>query len=550
MPGPAVDSGHTYAPCPDGIPLSPNRYWTCLGTSFDTGDTGTSPGPVARTRAQERTRMSETPPPQDPDSFYELPGVPTSGLDGEILHSTFIERGDTGYQHSLSNLQIQMIAIGGAIGVGLFLGIGARLQAAGPALIVSYLVVGALVYALMRALGQMVLYRPTTGAFVSYAREFVSDRFAHLTGWIYVTLAALAGIAELAAIGVYVRFWLPGLPTWIPSLAAIVIIAGVNFLSVKAFGTIELAAAGIKVSAIILFIVTGLVAVLLTFFGRPVGQADVTHLWSHGGFFPNGLWVVIVVMQGVVFSFSAVEIVGISAGEAKDPLKTMPKAINSVIIRIGLFYIGALLILSMLLPSQAYSGKESPFVTALASLGVTGLAGVMNFVVLTAAISGVNATLYAAVRLLRNLAANHRAPAITNRMSSRGVPVGALTSIGSVFLLGVLLIFFAGASDAFEIVLSAVAVFILFGWIAIFVSHLGFLRAVADGRVPEPVFRAGGRGVDLICLAFLGALALWMTLDTSNPHWYYSLIAAVALLGGLTLMYEFYARRHPTSARM
>ena len=143
--------------------------------------------------------MSESP---QEGSFFDQPTVPTSGLEGEILQATFVERGDDGYHHSLSNLQIQMIAIGGAIGVGLFLGVGARLQSAGPALIVSYLIVGSLVYALMRALGQMVLYRPTTGAFVSYAREFVSDRFAHMTGWIYVTLAALAGIAELAAIGV------------------------------------------------------------------------------------------------------------------------------------------------------------------------------------------------------------------------------------------------------------------------------------------------------------------------------------------------------------
>ncbi|MBK8867823.1 MAG: amino acid permease [Actinomycetales bacterium] len=488
--------------------------------------------------------MSESP---KEGSFFDQPTVPTSGLEGEILQATFVERGDDGYHHSLSNLQIQMIAIGGAIGVGLFLGVGARLQSAGPALIVSYLIVGSLVYALMRALGQMVLYRPTTGAFVSYAREFVSDRFAHMTGWIYVTLAALAGIAELAAIGVYVKFWLPDLPTWIPSLVAIGVIAGVNFLSVKAFGTIELAAAGVKVVAIILFLITGLGAVLLTFFGRQVGQASVSHLWDHGGFFPKGIWAVIVVMQGVVFSFSAVEIVGISAGEAKDPLVTMPKAINSVIVRIGLFYIGAILVLSMLLPSQQYSGKESPFVTALGSLGVTGLAGVMNFVVLTAAISGVNATLYAAVRLLRNLAANGRAPSVTNRMSSRGVPVGALTSIGTVFLLGVILIFFAGASDAFEIVLGAVAVFILFGWIAIFVSHLGFLKAVDAGRVPRPVFRAGGKRVDVLCLAFLGALALWMIFDTSNPHWYYALIGAVVLLGGLTLMYEYYSRKHPVT---
>lgn len=486
-------------------------------------------------------------PPADA-SFYDAPRVPTTGLEGEIIQAQFVDSGDEGYHQSLSNLQIQMIAIGGAIGVGLFLGIGVRLQAAGPGLLLSYAVVGTVVYLMMRALGQMVLYRPTTGAFVSYAREFVSDRFAHLTGWIYVTLAALAGIVELAAIGVYVNYWLPDFPTWIPSLLAILVIAGVNFLSVKAFGAIELGAAGIKVAAIILFLVAGVGAVLLAAAGRDGGEASVTHLWQNGGFLPHGLWVVIVVMQGVVFSFSAVEIVGISAGEAKDPEETMPKAIRSVIVRIGLFYIGSIIVLSMLLPTDRYSGTESPFVTALGSLGITGLAGVMNFVVLTAAISGVNATLYASVRLLRNLAANGRAPAVTNIMSRNGVPVGALASIGSVFLAGVLLIYFAGAIEAFEIVLGAVAVFILFGWIAIFVSHLGYLRAVDRGEVPPPKLSApGGRVTDYVCLALMIVLALWMMFDQSNPHWYYSLIAAVVLLGGHNLTYEYFSRKHPAT---
>jgi L-asparagine permease len=466
--------------------------------------------------------------------------TPSAGITG------FVDRGDQGYKHSLSNLQIQMIAIGGAVGVGLFLGVGSRIQAAGPALVLSYFVVGAVVYLLMRALGELVLYRPTTGAFVSYAREFVGPRFAHLTGWIYVTLAALAGIVEMAAIGVYVQYWFADVPGWIPSLLALLIIAGTNLLSVQAYGNIEFGAAAIKVLAIVLFVVAGVLVVGLSMAGVLHTEATLANLWT-GGFAPNGVLPVILVMQGVIFSFSAVEIVGISAGEAKDPRHTMPKAIKAVIVRIGLFYIASILVLCMLLPSQSYSGDESPFVTALSSLGVTGLGGVMNFVVLTAAISGVNATLYATVRLLRNLAANGSAPKITNRMSRRGIPTGALMSVGSVYLVGVLLIYVAGAADVFEIALGACAAFIVFGWIAIFVSHLGFRRRVAAGTIDQPNFRMPGSPyTDWICLAFLALAFVALTFDLSNPHWYYTLIASVILIGIHLLTYEYYRRRTPS----
>lgn len=454
------------------------------------------------------------------------------------------EPGDEGYHQSLSNLQIQMIAIGGAVGVGLFLGIGSRLAAAGPALVVSYLVVSVVIYLMMRALGEMVIYRPTTGAFVSYAREFVSDRLAYMTGWIYVVLAAMAGVAEVSALAVYVQYWWPEIPGWIPSMVAALTIVGCNLLSVRIFGHIEFWASAIKVTAILLFIAAGIV---LIFFGRVLDldtEASVTHLWANGGFAPHGVLPLVIVMSGVVFSFSAIEIVGVSAGEAKDPAKAMPTAINSVVLRIAIFYIASILVLSMLLPAERYSGEESAFVTALASLNIPGLAGIMNFVVLSAAISGVNATLYAAVRLLRNLAAHGQAPKATVWVSQRGVPAGGLLTIGAVYLLGIVLIFFAGASHAFEVILGACAVFILFGWISIFLSHLGYRRAVSAGRVPQVDFKMPGAPyTDYLCLAFLLAVALYMMFDFSNPHWYYSLIAGALILGGTTLGYEVSRRR-------
>ena len=456
---------------------------------------------------------------------------------------TYQDRGDEGYKKSLGNLQIQMIAIGGAVGVGLFLGIGQRLAAAGPALILSYLVVSVVVYLLMRALGELVIYRPTTGAWVSYAREFVSNRFAFITGWIYVVLAAVAGVGEIAALAVYVQFWWPEIPGWIPSLVAAMVIVGCNLLSVRLYGHIETWAAFIKVLAILLFLAAGIILVVAgDVFNTPT-VASVSNLWSEG-FATGGVLVLVVVMSGVVFSFSAIEIVGVSAGEAKDPEKSMPRAINSVVLRIALFYIGSILVLSMLLPTSQYSGDESPFVTALASLNIPALAGIMNFVVLTAAISGVNATLYACVRLLRNLAAHGQAPKATAKVSHRGVPSGALICIFGFDLLGIILIYALGAAHAFEVVLSACAVFILFGWISIFVSHIGYRRQVARGQVRGVSFRLPGAPVtNYVCLAFLVLLSLYIMFDMTNPHWYYSLIAGIVILVGTNIGYEI-SKRH------
>lgn len=458
--------------------------------------------------------------------------------------STYQDRGDAGYKHSLGNVQIQMIAIGGAVGVGLFLGIGERLATAGPALVLSYLIVSVVVYLLMRALGEMVVYRPTTGAWVSYAREFVSNRFAFITGWIYVFLAAIAGVGEIAALAVYVQYWWPAVPGWIPSLVAALVIVAVNLLSVRLFGFVELWASAIKVLAILLFLAAGLLLVVAgDVFGAPT-QASLANLWAGGGFAPHGVLPLVIVLAGVVFSFSAVEIVGVSAGEAKDPQTSMPRAIRSVVLRIALFYVGSILVLSMLLPTAQYSGSESPFVTALASLNIPALAGIMNFVVLTAAISGVNATLYACVRLLRNLAAHGQAPRATSTVSRRGVPSGALVAILGVYLLGIVVIYFLGASHAFEIVLSACAVFILFGWIFVFVSHLGYRRAVARGDAHAVGFRMPGAPVtNWVCLVFLVAVAGYMMLDVRNPHWYYSLIAGVLILVGTNAGYEVSRRR-------
>jgi L-asparagine permease len=453
----------------------------------------------------------------------------------------------TGYHKVLGHRQIQMIALGGAIGVGLFLGIARPLAAAGPALLLSYLAVSVLVYLLMRAVGELVLQAPDTGSFVNWGILYVSRLWGAYTGWIYVTLAVLAASAELTAIAVYCQRWWPTVPGWVFSMIALSIIAGTNLASARMFGYIEFGAAGVKVVTIVIFLVAGL---LIVFFGSLLGidsQASVANLWNDGGFLPNGWLPVLLVIQGVVFSFSAVEVVGITAGEAKNPTHSIPKAVQTVMLRIGLFYLGSIVVLTMLNPWRTYTTIESPFVTALSSLGLPALPDVMNFVVITAAISGVNVTMYASVRLLQSLAANGLGPQGVHRVDRRGVPTPSLLTIAAVIgALVLLLTFVAGASSAFEIILGACAAFILFGWISILVSHIGYRRRVQNGLLHDVEFRQPGGATTstLVVAAFVG-MFLWMTFDLSNPHWYYSLIAALVLLGGATLLYRYFAAKYP-----
>lgn len=471
-----------------------------------------------------------------------------AGHDGVAAATSFVEPGDAGYRKTMSNFQIQMISIGGAIGTGLFLGLGSRLAAAGPALILAYLATGAVVYLLGRAIGELVMHRPTSGSFVSWARELYGDRVAHMTGWITTVLGSLIGLVEIAAVSVYIQYWWPSVAPWVPSLVAWLLIVGSNLFSARSFGFIEVAASSVKVIAIILFVAAGLIIV---FAGGPMGfahGASVANLWNDG-FFTHGVAVVALVSVGAVFSYSGVEISAVSAGEAKNAREIMPKAIKSIVFRIVVFYIGSVLVLSMLLPSGDYTAKESPFVTALASFNAPWLGSVMNFVVLTAALSGINATMYATVRAFRTLAANGEAPKFARRMSGRGVPVGALAGIGGFYFLGVIMTAFFGGVSVFETALNASAVCMIILWITIFACQLRLRKLQDTGRLPVVGFRMPGAPVT----AWIGILALVgvflsMVLPGVSDSWWISILGTVVLIAVITLGYEVTRRRRPQEA--
>jgi L-asparagine permease len=345
---------------------------------------------------------------------------------------------DVGYRKSLRTRQLQMIAIGGVIGTGLFLGAGGRLVGAGPGLFLVYAVCGLFVFFILRALGELVLHRPSSGSFVSHAREFYGEKLAFAVGWTYFFHWCMTGIVDVTAIAAYVHYWgaFAIVPQWVIALIALIVVVSTNLISVRWFGELEFWVALIKVVALAGFLVVGtaFLASRFTIRGEPTGVGVITH---HGGLLPTGLLPLVTVTTGVVFAYAAVELVGIAAGETENLAKILPRAINSVIARIVLFYVGSLVLLGLLLPYTAFRAGESPFVTFFAKIGVPAAGSVMNLVVLTAAFSSLNAGLYSTGRILRSMSMNGSAPAAASRMSRTGVPYVGILATGAIALVGV-----------------------------------------------------------------------------------------------------------------
>jgi L-asparagine permease len=440
------------------------------------------------------------------------------------------EGGDEGYAESLSNRQVQMIAIGGAIGVGLFLGAGGRLAADGPGLILSYAICGVAAFLVMRALGELVLHRPTAGSFVSYAREFIGPWAGFASGWLYWLNWAMTGVAETTAVGIYVHRWLPGVPQWVTALAALVFLLSVNLLSVRLFGELEFWFSVIKVLAIVTFLFVGL-GLVLTTSGVGHEHASAANLTAHGGFLPHGLPVVLMSLQAVVFAYSGIEMVGIAAGETRDPRRVLPRAINGVIWRIGVFYVGSVVLLVMVLPWTAYSAGESPFVTVFSRLGVPGAGDIMNAVVLTAALSSCNSGLYATGRIMRALSMRGEAPAAVGRMNDRHVPYGGILFTAVVLMFGVGLNY-AVPRMAFEIATSVSSLGVVAVWATLLYCQLRLRAAANRGEVARPPFRMPGAPVtNWLALAFLAVVVVLMAFaDQANRIAFWCLPVVVVVL--------------------
>ncbi len=472
---------------------------------------------------------------QDRESPRELVG------DVTLAAQDFSSEED-GYHKTLGARQIQMIAIGGAIGTGLFLGAGGRLATSGPALVLVFAICGFFAFLILRALGELVLHRPSSGSFVSYAREFYGEKMAYTAGWLYFLNWAFTSIVDVTAIALYVKFWAPywpplqAIPQWTIALIALVVVLALNLVSVKVFGEMEFWFALIKVTALVAFLVVGII--FLIFVGKTdVGPTGFSVISDNGGIFPGGVWAPAIAISGVVFAYAAIELVGIAAGETAEPRKVMPKAVNTVIFRIAVFYVGSVLLLSLLLPYDQYSADESPFVTFFSHIGSPQAgavsASIMNFVVLTAALSSLNAGLYSTGRILRSMAINGSAPRFTERMSKNGVPFGGILLTAVITLLGVGLNAIA-PSKAFDIVLEVSAIGIIGGWATIILCQMKLQKWAKEGKAKRPTFRLfGSPATSWATLVFLAFVLVTMGFSETG-RWVLlsSLLLIPMLIGG------------------
>lgn len=439
-------------------------------------------------------------------------------------------------KRGLTNRHIQLIALGGAIGTGLFLGSAGVMKSAGPSMLLGYAIGGFVAFLIMRQLGEMIVEEPVAGSFSHFAHKYWGPFAGFLSGWNYWVLYVLVGMAELTAVGKYVQYWYPDIPTWATALAFFALINLINLSNVKAFGEAEFWFAIIKVGAILGMIALGL---YLLVSGAGGEQASVSNLWAHGGFFPNGIGGLVVVMAVIMFSFGGLELVGITAAEAENPSKVIPKAINQVVYRILLFYIFALGILLSLYPWDSLvetltSGTDpyarSPFVQIFSLIGSDTAAHVLNFVVLTAALSVYNSGVYCNSRMLYGLAEQGNAPRAFLKLSRNGVPVRGIVVSGAVTLLCVALNYVL-PEGALIILMSLVVAALVLNWAMISLSHLKFRRALRERGV-EPSFKALWSPFgNYLCLAFVGFILMVLLLDAGTRMSVFALPAWVAVIG-------------------
>ncbi|AMU31211.1 amino acid permease [Mycobacteroides abscessus] len=391
----------------------------------------------------------------------------------------------------LSARHIRFIALGSAIGTGLFYGSAEAIRQAGPSVLLAYLLGGAVIYIVLRSLGEMAVRRPVAGSFGEYATQYLGPLAGFLTGWTYALEMVVVCLADVTAFGVYMGFWFPGVPRWVWVLSIIFFIGAINLLSVKVFGEVEFWLSLVKVLAIIAMIAGG-IAILM--WGSSTGheeQSGIANLWNDGGFFPHGLAGFVGSFMIVMFAFGGTEIIGITAGEAKDPARTIPRAVNTVPVRIILFYVLTLAVIMALYPWRSIDSNSSPFVQIFEGLGFTSAATVLNLVVVTAALSAINSDIFAAGRMIYGMAQRGQAPAVMRRISRNGVPWMTVVVMTVALLVGVVLNY-AIEERVFVIIASVATFATIFVWLMILLAHFRFRAQQHHGEASAEDFPVPG----------------------------------------------------------
>jgi len=373
-------------------------------------------------------------------------------------------------KRGLSIRHIRFMALGSAIGTGLFYGSADAIRMAGPSVLLAYIIGGLVAYIIMRALGEMSVNNPAASSFSRYANDYLGSWAGYLTGWTYCFEILIVGIADVTAFGVYMGVWFPEVPHWVWVLSVVFIIGAINLMSVKTFGEVEFWFSFFKIATIILMIIAG-VGMIIWGIGNGGQPTGISNLWTHGGFFAHGLVGMLLSLQMVMFAYGGIEIIGITAGEAEHPEKSIPKAINSVPWRILVFYVATLFVIMAIYPWNQVGTQGSPFVLTFQHLGIAAAASILNFVVITASLSAINSDIFGVGRMLHGLAEQGQAPAMFRKVSSRGAPAVTVAVMMIALLIAVLLNYLM-PEKVFLVIASLATFATVWVWIMILLSQI------------------------------------------------------------------------------
>ncbi|MCF8986368.1 amino acid permease [Pseudomonas syringae] len=416
-----------------------------------------------------------------------------------------------GLKRGLSARHIRFMALGSAIGTGLFYGSASAIQQAGPAVLLAYLIGGAAVYMVMRALGEMAVHDPVSGSFSHYATRYMGPLAGFVLGWTYAFEMIIVCLADVTAFGIYMGFWFPEVPRWIWVLGIVFLIGALNLCNVKVFGETEFWLSILKVSAIVAMIVAGFGIMIFGIGSSASGtEIGISNLWAHGGFMPNGVTGLIASFAVVMFAFGGIEIIGITAGEAKDPQRSLPQAINAVPLRILLFYVLTLFVLMCIYPWPQIGTQGSPFVQIFDNLGIASAATILNIVVISAAVSAINSDIFGAGRMMYGLAREGQAPASFARVSRHGVPWMTVLVMGIALLGGVLLNYLI-PKDVFLLIASLATFATVWVWLMILLTQVAMRRSMnreeaAQLKFAVPLWPYGPAAAIVFMLFIFGVL--------------------------------------------
>ena len=440
-------------------------------------------------------------------------------------------------QRSLSNRHLQLIAIGGAIGTGLFMGSGKTISLAGPSILVIYMIIGFMVFLVMRALGELLLSNLQYKSFIDFATDLIGPWAGYFVGWTYWLCWITIGIADLSAIIYYLQFFNNGLPFTpgegvLISIASIVFIMGLNLATVKLFGEMEFWFALIKIIAIIVLIAVGLWMIFTGFTNDAGTVASFAHIWDHGGLFPTGTMGFLAGFQIAIFAFVGVELVGTTAAETKDPERNLPKAVNSIPIRIIIFYVLALIIVMSVTPWNQINPNVSPFVNLFSQAGIAAAAIIMNLVVLSSVMSSMNSGVFSTSRMLFGLSREEQAPKAFGRLNSRAVPANALYFSAICLLLGAALQYFVpNTVEAFTLATTLSTILFICVWLIIIWSYMIYYRTRPELHA-KSIFKLPGGLVTcwIVIIFFVGMIGVLSLEDDTrralmvSPVWFILLI--------------------------